>query len=305
MEASILELEKLRKKAAFLLAVIITTASFASIFMIILLFYRGMKEVSFILSIILGIGLGFLLGKITGFFDLSKEYKKRFKATFVEVPFREHFSSVTYYGVQGIDKDVIKETGLMTLGNIYQSNDYVQGFCNNVKFERADVKIQQHVSTGKTSYTITYLHGRWLIFNFNKVFHSDLQIIAKDFDSAQKKNSIFTGSEDRRHRIRLEDEEFNTMFRVYCQDDHEAYFILTPHFMSMLKDLQRRIDGSIMLGFVDHQLHVAIHNNKDAMEPKIWDEVDFYSIKEEVQKEINVITDIINSLNLEKDIYKN
>ncbi len=304
MEDSILDLEKLRSKAASLLKIIIVI-SFAVIILSFFIFIsNGVIQIGVFFSIPMGLGIGYLLGKITGYFKISGEFKNRFKATFVETPFREAFSPIVYQGEKGIEQEVIKETGIMCLGNLYTSNDYIQGYYKDVKFERADIKIQQHVSTGKTSYTVTYLHGRWLIFEFNKEFHFDLQIVGNKFPNAHKKSSFFTESEERRYRIKLEDMDFNDMFDVFCQDDHEAYYILTPHFMSMLKDLQKNMDGSIMFGFVENKLHVAIHNNKDAMEPKIFDEIDFGAVKEEAQKEIKIIMNIIDGLGLDRDIYE-
>lgn len=304
MEESMNQLQHLRSRTEHLLIIVIASAIAISFFSLILFASIGMEQMIFIFPILIGIGSGFLLGKLTGYFDAYKEYKLRFKAAFVEIPFRETFSEVVYDGTKGFDQEVIRATGIMTMGNRYYSNDYVRGSYKGVHFERADVKIQQHVSTGKTSYTVTYLHGRWLILEFNKSFQSDLQIIHRDFPNSQKKNSIFTQEEERRHRIELEDMEFNESFRVLCQDDHEAYYILTPHFMQVLKDLHRTMDGSFMLGFVDHRLHVAIHNNKDAMEPKLFDHFDLGLIKDEVQKEINVIKDIVDSLSIDRDIYK-
>jgi hypothetical protein len=72
----------------------------------------------------------------------------------------------------------------------------------------------------------------------------------------------------------------------------------------MLKDLQQNMDGSIMFGFVENKLHVAIHNNKDAMEPKIFDEIDFGVVKEETQTEIKIIMNIVDGLGLDLDIYE-
>jgi hypothetical protein len=304
MEDSIKQLEYLRTKIERLLIVVIASAIGVGFFSLILFASIGMVQMIVIFPLLIGIGSGFLLGKLTGYFDAYKEYKHGFKAAFVEVPFRDSFTQVTYDGAKGFDQEIIGATGIMTMGNRYYSNDYVQGYYKDVRFERADIKIQQHVSTGKTSYTVTYLHGRWLILEFNKSFHSDLQIIHRDFPSSQKKNSIFTNEEERRHRIELEDMEFNELFRILCQDDHEAYYILTPHFMQVLKNLYATLDGSFMLGFVNHQLHIAIHNNKDAMEPKLFDNYDLGLIKEEVQKEIDVIIDIIDGLSLDRDIYQ-
>jgi hypothetical protein len=304
MEESFNDLESLHNKAKSLLVIILVASAAFTIIILIVLAALGVTQGILFLTVLLSICFSLLLAKVTGFFQVNKDYRANFKATLIEVPFRNAFTQVIYNGKEGIDQEVIRKTGIMTLGNRYHSNDYVQGYYRDVRFERSDVKIQQHVSTGKTSYTITYLHGRWLIFEFNKDFHFDMQIISKEFSASQKKNSIFTGSEERRHRIELEDIDFNENFQVFCQDEHEAYYILTPRFMQILKDLNTSMDGSFMLGFVDNQLHVAVHNSKDAMEPKLFDDLDLGAIKAEVQKEINVIIDIIEGLALDRNIFK-
>lgn len=305
MEESIQNLEKLRKRAVKLLVIIISISISVTVLCLMLFTSQRMGQFGFCLSLSLGAGFGYLLGLITGFFRLSKDFKARFKTTFVEIPLRNTFTDVYYNGAQGIDEEVIDRTGIMTLGNRYDSNDYVRGYYKDVKFERSDVKIQQHHSNGKSSYTVTYLHGRWLIFEFNKNFHFDLQIISHDFPNSKKKNTFFTETEERRHRIKLEDIDFNDKFDVFCQDEHEAYYILTPQFMSIIKNMQSTMDGSFMLGFIDNQLHIAIHNETDAMEPRLFDNINLNLIKEEVEGEIKLIISIIDNLGLDRDIYIN
>ncbi len=303
MEQSFLQIETLRCRVLALFKKSCWIALAVTIIFSLILIPQENSIFSFALAAIIGIGAGFLAAYLMGFFRASKEYARQFKAAFVEIPMNHTFSHVFYDGEKGLNQDLIRHTGIMALGNIYHSNDYVSGSYRDVHFTRADVIIQQHVSTGKTSYTVTYLNGRWLIFDFNKNFHFDLQIIDKDFIASQKKNSIFTESNERRHRIKLEDMEFNELFQVYCQDDHEAYYILTPQFMAVLKELKETLGGALMLGFIDNQLHVAIHTNKDAMEPKLFEKPDFNRIQQEVQGEIDVIINIIDSLELDRDLY--
>lgn len=304
MEESIVYLEKLRQRAMLRLIITILL-SFTLTILCLTLFSSWIKQsFGLFLFILMVAGISYLLAHITGFIKLYNSFKTQYKSSFVEKPFGAAFSNVIYDGAMGLEESVIKETGIMRLGNRYYSNDYVQGEYKDVQFKRSDIKIQYHHHSGKTSYTVTYLHGRWLIFDFNKNFHSDLQLVGNDFPCPQKNNSIFTEENDRRHRVKMEDIEFNEMYRVYCQDDHEAYYILTPQFMSVLKELYQSMDGALMLGFIDNQLHIAIHNEKDAMEPSIFDEIDLSTVKEEVQKEIKVIIDIIDSLGLDEDIYK-
>lgn len=302
MESRIEALEEQRKELARLNIIIIAISIITSLTLFKVLGFSG--AVLFFV-ILIGVILFFILSAITGHSKKFNAYKTNFKAIFVEEPFRTVFHEVIYDKDQGFQKERIKATGMMMLGNRYDTNDYVMGHYKDVKFERADIKIQQHTNTGKHSHTTTYFHGRWMIFEFNKNFHFDLQIIKRGFHYSQTNQSFFIDSEERRHKLELEDVNFNEQFSVYAQDDHEAYYILTPAFMAVLNNLYHSLDGSFMLGFVQNQLHVAINTKRDAMEPPIMSSIDLSSIKQDVQREIDAIINIIDGLDLDRDIYKN
>lgn len=304
MGDSILHLEKLRKRALSLFTKTIIISSSATLLSSMILVPRGYAVFAIGFSILLGIGTGFLMAVLLGFFRANQNFLQAFKASLVEAPICDTFSQVVYNPTKGIEKEVIKQTGIMSMGNIFLSNDYIQGYYRDVRFERSDVTIQDHVNLGKTSYTTTYLKGRWLIFEFNKDFQFDLQVIDKKFKSTSKNSSIFTQIDKRRHRIKFEDSEFNETFRVYGQDDPEAYYILTPQFMAVIKEMKCILDGTFMLGFINNQLHVAIHTNKDPMEPSIFKNIDLHQIQSEVQTEIDIIINIIDSLDLDRVFYK-
>lgn len=302
MEDKLIQLEKYRKKAFYLFVIIIFVSAVTVFLMFALL--KSYNQVGFMFSLASGVGLGALLYRITGYSRYLREFKEYFKKIFVEKPFRIAFEQVNYRYDKGIEQERLDGTDLILLGNRYYSNDYVQGIYKNVRFERADIKIQHHVNTGKHSHTITYFNGRWLIFEFNKNFRFDLQIIGNGFGYSQKNKSIFTDQNDRRHKIEMEDIEFNECFQVLGQDDHEAFYILTPHFMAVLKSLYSSTDGALMLGFVDNRLHVAINTEKDAMEASIFSSVEPAAVGSDVEHEIYAIKNIIDSLDLDRDIYK-
>ncbi|MHB8128034.1 MAG: DUF3137 domain-containing protein [Mobilitalea sp.] len=303
MNDEMLYLENLRNKAATTISFVIAVPVVTIIVSLFVITPISSSTVGLYSSLFIGAAMGLLLYKFTGCMKLYKDYKAYFKSLLVEVPFRKAFDQVIYDVDLGFEQEIIEKTDMMSLGNRYYTNDYVQGNYKAVKFERADVKIQMHVGSGKHSHTTTYFHGRWLIFEFNKEFHFDLQIIGKGFNYS-KKNRI-ADKEERRHRIEMEDINFNENFEVFGQDDHEAFYILTPQFMAVLQTMRVNMDGSFMFGFVDNQLHIAINNDKDAMEPHIFSGIELSSILAEVQGEINAIISIIDELSLDRDICKN
>lgn len=304
MEEQILNLEKLRERILKHMMALLTASIVIALTVVYLISLRTHNlQIGLFLLIFVGAGSFLLLSFVTGYNKKYKEYKTIHKKLFVEGPFNEAFGQVYCDFDRGISKDVIDRTDMMLLGNRYYTNDYISGSYKDVGFERADIKIQHHTSNGKHSRTVTYFNGRWLILEFNKKFHFDLQIVGKGFNYSQKNNSIFTRENNRRRKIELEDIRFNETFNVYAQNDHEAFYILTPQFMDTLKGMYNSMDGDLMLGFVDNKLHVAIHTQKDAMEPSIFKSVLVPNLAD-VRQEINSIISIIDGLNLDRDIYK-
>ena len=235
---------------------------------------------------------------------LLKNYKKYYKDVFIKSVIQQAFPGATYEPEQGFQKSMISETGLMMMGNIYHSEDYIRGVCNDVEFERADMLIQdESTDSDGNTYTTTYLRGRWMIFESNKTFVADLQIIQKGFGYAKKKKGFFTRKTERRHELKTEDEQFNRMFQCMCQDDAEAFYLLTPGVMQSLMQLAQTMDGKVMVGFVDNRIHVAVNSNKDSLEPPVMHAVSDKEVAE-VQNEIRAVTSFIAGLKLERKIFQ-
>ncbi|MBO4324987.1 MAG: DUF3137 domain-containing protein [Lachnospiraceae bacterium] len=231
-----------------------------------------------------------------------KEYRSYYKDVFVKKLILQAIPDAVYDPAQGFPKAVISGTGLMAMGNVYSSEDYIRGTYNGVSFERADVLIEDEStdSEGHTT-TTTYLHGRWMIFESNKSFQGDLQIIQKGFSYANRRKGFFTKKADRRHVFKTEDESFNKEFQCLCQDEGEAFYLLTPGVMQGLLRLAQAMDGKIMVGFVDNKMHVAVNSKKDSLEPP-WRTITNDDLNE-VTREINAITSFVVSMNLDRKIF--
>ncbi|MBO4696528.1 MAG: DUF3137 domain-containing protein [Lachnospiraceae bacterium] len=231
-----------------------------------------------------------------------KEYRAYYKDVFVKKMILQAIPDAVYEPNQGFERSMISGTGLMSMGNVYASEDYIRGTFNGVSFERADVVIEDEStdSEGHTT-TTTYLRGRWMVFESNKTFQGDLQIVQKGFNFANKRKGLFTRKADRRHVFKTEDELFNKEFQCLCQDEAEAFYLLTPGVMQGLMRLAQAMDGKIMVGFVDNRMHVAVNSKKDSLEPP-WRTITDADINE-VTREINAITSFVVSMNLDRKIF--
>ena len=291
MKEEFLKLEKYRKRTELWTAVSIAIGV--------------LGFVLFLVSPFLGFALfaGAIIMNVCFINGMRKKYSAAFKHVIVEDALKNIFSDVTFYPETGICKEVIEDTEMMSMGNRFYSDDYVSGTYKGIHFEQSDVCIQNVTSNGKHTTTVTYFQGRWMIFEFNKKFSCELQVRQKGFNYARKTGGWFKERREM-YKIELEDEAFNRDFSTYAVDEHEAFYILTPHMMQNIMNLGNSTDGDLLLCFVDNRLHVAVNNGKNAFEPPVFSKINFDRESEKIYDEISVITRFIDEMDLDKELFK-
>ena len=152
-------------------------------------------------------------------------------------------------------------------------------------------------STGKTTTRVTYFQGSWNVFSFPKKISSYLAIKEKEFLNNGKPGGIFSTA-PKTTNVLFEDIDFNERFVVFAQDEHDAFYILTPHFIEKIKEVEKLEEGRLIIGIIDSKIHVLFHNYKNLLNPSIYRVVsdDDYEI---IRKEMKLIIKIIETLNLQ------
>lgn len=291
---SVEELEKLRKEVinlhliilGIMLAVGVALAFMKMIFFIPFLFF-----ITIFLLIIVPI-------------RKRKKFILAFKDTFVKSSLEKVYTDLEYKPEEGISRDVIASTGMMYMGDIYHSDDYIKGRYKNILVEQADVHIEEEStdSDGDTTY-YTLFKGKWMIFEFNKTFKANIQVREKGFNNA-KIISLFAKKEEKYKKVEMEDQAFNKEFKVFAQDEHDAFYILTPQLMDKIRALNEKVNGKLLLCFVDNKLHVGLHNNKDDFEPRIMKSINEEDITKQIVEQIKIVTDFVDDLDLSNDLFK-
>jgi hypothetical protein len=293
-----LKLEEIRKKARnrVLVGIFITI-----ILVICSLMKFGFSSFSFIFPLIVGITISALISV-----GPSNKFSSLYKETYVHKSLESVFDDLVYYPDRGINSSVIADTGMMYMGDRYNSNDYVSGKYKNINVIQSDIHIEKKEvrkdSDGNIKESwVTIFRGKWMVFDFNKEFKANIQVKEKGFSNS-KLGSWFDDSKYK--KVVLEDQDFNDRFIVYAQDEHEAFYILTPLIMDRMKTLSSNIKGSLLFCFVNNKLHVGIQNNSDSFEHSIFTKIDEEKIINSISKEIKDITDFIDELNLDNDLFK-
>lgn len=237
----------------------------------------------------------------------KKSYVDNFKNYFVKRTLEKIFTDLQYNPDRGIPEAVISGTGMMYTGDRYTTNDLILGKYKNINFMQSDVHIEEeHESTDSdghtTRYYVTIFQGRWMIFDFNKTFKANVEVCEKGF-SGNQANTLFGKS--KYQKVKMESEEFNKKFRVYAQDPHDAFYIITPSLMEKIKRLEAANKGKLFLGFCNNQLHVGIHDGSDSFEPgSCFSKINEEEIMNRMSTDVSKITMFVDELELDNDLFR-
>ena len=293
---SIEELENLRLKihSQIKLLIIIETIIFILITFIILLKIVDYENIE-------GLAWIFILVFVFFYYFISKsktKFKEGYKNSIVFDIFKRNFENVEYNPDIGISEYKIKNTKIMYMGSAYTASDYIKGNYKNVPFEFSDINIwKANRSSDYDSADYLLFEGQWFIFDFNKIFQSNVYVCQKKFNNINNYHKEF-------HKVKLEDIEFNEQFDVYAENDVDAFYILTPIMIESLKNIIRENNGKYLFCFVDNKLHIGLESNKNLYEWSIFKKIDVEKCEEVVLKEMNLITQVVDVLNLDNDLFR-
>lgn len=291
---NLINLNELRKKAKNRMILCIIIGVIAILTLNILM----NNVLSTILTLLAIAGLGIFAVKP------YMEFKTKYKEMFVQSNLEGVFDNLNYQPNIGISRDIIKNTQMMQMGNRYHSNDYIEADYNGVHFIQSDVCIQEETQDSENrSHTETYFRGRWMIFDFNKEFKANVQVVQNGFKHSKRKR-FFGKEEEKYKKVEMEDVTFNKEFKIFAQNEHDAFYILTPQMMERIRNIANNIDGYLILCFIDNNLHVGIHTNRDSFEPSMMKEIDPEVEKQKIINDINLITTFVNDLSLDTKLFK-
>ena len=228
------------------------------------------------------------------FFANNKEkvaFNNEFKKIFVFNSLSKYFKNLKYLPNSGISKSDIDSYFTLDTADSFSSNDYVSGLYKDIKFEQSDVLIREREeetdSDGNTR-TVweTIFEGRYMIFDFNKEFKSNVKVVTKRFEA----NRFSWGK--KMSNVKMEDVEFNKMFAIFAENDHEAFYIYN------------KLKTPIMFCLLNNKLHIAIDNRDDSFEWNVFKPIDENKINEEITKDIELITNFVDDLDLNNDLFK-
>ena len=188
--------------------------------------------------------LWFLLGR-RAYERFAASFKTKYVMQILEsVP---GFAKLSYDPKRGFSFDEIRDTAIVHTGDpkYYQREDLLTGIYQGVPFKFSDVKTRKVVRYGKLTKIENIFAGQVMCFfgfDRNKTSEGRLQIFRKEF------LSDFSGWKAE-HWIQTEDEVFNSQFEIYAEDEHNAFYILTPRRMELIRKFSDAAGAQISIVF--------------------------------------------------------
>ena len=223
----------------------------------------------------------------------TKEYTKEYKDFFISEIFERMFQNVTYKSDEKTNNKIFSIKLFSKNISEITTNDHISAQHKNINFDFADMRIYHNDEP------LMFI-GQWYVFDFHKHFKEDVTIISKQY--YEKKKEYLTI--DNLNIVEVEDVVFNERFTILTKKDINAFYALTPQIIEKIKLLENNTKGNLILNFTKNKLHVGLNTCTDKFEPNIYKENDILEIENQTIKEITTMIDLIESLDLNKNIFR-
>lgn len=184
----------------------------------------------------------------------------------------------------------------------FTGEDYFYGRCGQTKIQFSELNVQHRAeyrdSKGRRCYEwIKLFDGVYMVADFHKEFKGRTILVPES-------TYFFRPSEVNLAPVKLEDPNFEKVFRAYGSDQIETRYILSTSMMRRLTELfeanQERFPA---LSFFDSKVHIAFSDKRNLFEGKVRQSlVDFETIKPHFI-EMNRIVNLVELLDLNTRIW--
>ncbi len=183
--------------------------------------------------------------------------------------------------------------------NHVEGSDYVKGYYKGLPIELCDIRLSNRGSMSSDggkweNYDDTVFRGFWMICDFERELSADIRLWE------QLTLKVFRDKDE----LQTENETFNQKFHVESEIEEEAFYILTPHMIEYILEMDKKANGLTHIRFDRNgKVQIAVNTKRDAFEVGKG-EVNATRLRKKFIREIRYITDLIDELRLVDTLYK-
>lgn len=170
---------------------------------------------------------------------------------------------------------------------------------HNISFSDVELseKVESEDNNGNTTTSyITKFKGQWLVCDLDREVPARLRLCENAERSGKVGKKLLGERIEVKGDVRTENEEFNKRFRILTDDDHSAFYILTPHFMEFIINADNSANARTYLSFLENRVHILSDTGKDSFELQKNDGVNLEQIRRRMRSELKYITSILDEL---------
>ena len=225
---------------------------------------------------------------------ITKEIRGKFKNQVVAKVVKDINPNFIYLKDLHISESEFNQTGIFsTEGRIFEGDDLISGEIESVKFKMSDVRLKEIRRRGKSTQIVDIFKGVVFIAEFYKNFSSHTTVLGSSEAKTFGK------------KIKVDNVDFNNHFRVYTDDEINAFYILSPNFMQRFLKLQKRLDCVINVVFLENKIYLYIDNGKDNFEIDLNSSLlQIAVVFDTYKRELESFFQIIGDLKLNTKIFK-
>lgn len=224
--------------------------------------------------------------------------KEKMSATVIPDALSEVFQNVQYFPQKLISKDIIEKTDMGFPFSHFEGvfgSDLIRAKYKDVSIEMSDIYIYDETtdSEGHSSMHKKF-KGSWLICDFKKRLSADVIVSENKKQKKPSKKTILT-----------DNDAFNNKYTVRSEHPEEAFYVLTPHMMEFMLQMDEKADGQTYFHFMrEGKVHIAIDSDRDLFEVNKVQSKDYDALKQQIKDEVQYIVDIIDALQLVDSLFE-
>ena len=211
------------------------------------------------------------------------------------------------------DKDLfqlLKESNIFSIGNVFQINDIIEINYKNQNILTFDVVNKKKSNDSKNSHVVNIFTGQLFLIPLKRESRSNIRILSEDYKEFYKTKentsitgykttsyvtSIFNMNKDSKS-VQTENADFNKMFNVFTEDIANLNYILTPYLMEKLMEIKNKVKCPLLLAFSDDYMCLGVKTNSDHYSIDYKKPLNAEEIISKTETETSIIKDIVHTV---------
>lgn len=213
-----------------------------------------------------------------------------------KISLTSNIEKMEYYQKVGIPEKYFKQANFINKYEKYHSFDFVSSNIQDKDFLFSGISVKDKSKTTNTGELKTIFTGTFGITDFvtetpvDMIIAPDLNnkilnVLSEDFKKAVGAN---------RKIVRLENQEFERLFEVYCEDQIMARKIITLTFMEKMVEFRNLINKNMTLIYKNNKIYFFIENKLILNTTRMYLEGVTDGVVEEATQFLNLISEIVN-----------